>query len=84
MESPFDLRVCGGEPSKLGQCAGWYFRVPVLVHLLTRECSTRGWLVWLSTRWVGGKGGVLELPKTGVMIGGTGAICLRADAYLGP
>ena len=35
---------------------GWYFRVVGRVHLLRRE-STRGWVGWLSTHWVGGEEG---------------------------
>ena len=34
-----------GVPSRLNECADWYFRVYVGVRLLRRESSTRGWAV---------------------------------------
>ena len=51
------LKLEGSVPSKLSEFAGWYFRVYVRVHLLRRECSTRGSVGWLSAHWIGGEGG---------------------------
>ena len=53
-------------PSRLSECAGWYFWVYVLVYLLRRESSTHGWVGGLSTHWVGvgqpGRGGGVTYP----------------------
>ena len=45
----------GALQQRLSECAGWYFRVHVFVHLLRRDPSTRGWGVGLA-HWVWGEG----------------------------
>ena len=55
----------GGVPSRLKECAGWYFRVYTRVRLLRRDSSPRGSVGWLRTRWVGGEESGFQTPARG-------------------
>ena len=59
-------------PSRLREYAGWCFQGYVLVHVLRRESSTRGWVAWLPPHWVGAEGGGFEETVLGGGGGGRG------------